>query len=316
MAASYQTGTATSPVDLVQLLATWLTAQGWTQDMSQADGAGWRLHMHKGSDYVNIKAAMNQAPYTGGAAGYGVACYLGTGFSSGSVWNAQAGGPKDATANTYTIGALIQLNSGALNAYYFFDDGADNVVVVVERSAGLFTHFEFGITLTKAGAWTGGQYVGGSIALSDLNSASTNKPGVTINALAPFHTDSNFALAYVRADVDTFLNKWVTLTSYTSTQYYTGKRAAGSLSESIVSSIPHYEYFGKYPVNALNSGLILLPIRIYAERDGGGYSLIGSLPQIFACYNNTSNGYSAGQIVSIGAENYMVFPNFLIKKLA
>jgi hypothetical protein len=60
MAASYQTGISSSPTNLLQTLVTWLTNQGWTMDMSQADGSGWRAHLHKSGVYVNLRSAMNE----------------------------------------------------------------------------------------------------------------------------------------------------------------------------------------------------------------------------------------------------------------
>ena len=38
MAASYQTGISSSPTNLLQTIVSWLTAQGWTVDLSASDG--------------------------------------------------------------------------------------------------------------------------------------------------------------------------------------------------------------------------------------------------------------------------------------
>src|SRR5262245_16044897 len=132
MAAAYQTGTATDPIDLLNVLVTWLQAQGWTLDSSATDGSGKRAHLHKSSDYVNLRAAVNEAiwPNLSGSAFYGIGLYMGTGYSGASGWAAQAGGPIK-NGGSDTVGASMRLASGAITAYHFFDDGSDNVVVVV-----------------------------------------------------------------------------------------------------------------------------------------------------------------------------------------
>src|SRR5438477_3589060 len=131
MAASYQTGTASSPSNLLQTLATWLTAQGWTVNQSATDASGWRLHVSKNSYFMNLRAAMNETIWnTQNRAGYGIGLYGGTGYSGAAAWNAQAGAPN-ASGGAIVVGASMNLNSGAIVAYHFLDDGNDHITVVV-----------------------------------------------------------------------------------------------------------------------------------------------------------------------------------------
>ena len=152
MAASYQTGTSSSPVALLQSLVAWLnTTQGWVTDLNATDASGWRAHLHKNGLYVNMRAAMNESVWNyNHAAGYGIGLYLGDGYSGAANWRSQSGGPIQ-TATTNTVGAGMQLGSGAVTAYHFFDDGADHIVVVVEKSPGLFVHMGWGPSLVKTG---------------------------------------------------------------------------------------------------------------------------------------------------------------------
>src|SRR6185369_15629320 len=135
MAAAYQTGTATDPVDLLNTLATFLSGQGWTIDSNTTDGSGKRVHAHKGSDYVNLRAAVNEAiwPNLSGSAFYGIGVYMGTGYNGSNGWAAQAGGPIKCGGSD-TVGASMRLASGAITAYHLFDDGSDNITLVVERA--------------------------------------------------------------------------------------------------------------------------------------------------------------------------------------
>ena len=140
MAAAYQTGVSSSPTNLLQTLVTWLVAQGWTSDSSASDGSGWRAHLHKSGVYVNMRAAANESiwPKTPGSgnwdsgAGYGIGLYLGDGYSGAAAWSQQSGRPLRIDGSVSGCG--INLPSGSVAAYHFFDDGADNITIVVGRA--------------------------------------------------------------------------------------------------------------------------------------------------------------------------------------
>ena len=316
MAASYQTGTATSPVDLQNKLVAWLALQGWTTNMDAVDGSGRRAHLSKGSTYVNFRALMNETVYLGLGSQYGLSMYLSTAFNSGSQWYAQTGGPIR-TSDSNTAAAWMQLPSGSINAYHFFDDGNDNIVVVVERATGIFTNMCFGPTITKAGTITGGAYF--SATFSNSNTSLTGAGSTTLSALCPFAANGDagtFPNSYIRADVDTYINKWLNFsTGTTGNTGRTGKSQQGS--NSLPDEIPHYANFVNRQTSALTSQANLLPLRVFAPRDAtpGGYSLLGEIPNIFVC-NGVANGYSPASIISLGPDNYMLFPNFAVKKFA
>jgi hypothetical protein len=321
MPAGYETGTATSPVNLLQKLVTWLVAQGWMQNMSQADGTGWRAHLNKGGVYANLRAAMTENVYAmqNGSA-TGIALYLGSGFSSGSNWRSQAGGPIGiGTSNTVGVG--MQLSSGAITAYHFFDDGSDNIVVVVERSAGIFTNMGWGVTLNKVGAWIGGPYFFAAQDGYDFGIQSGGEGSAVLSAFCPFTYSDYYgrSTGYVRADIDSFTNKWLSCLTSAGSESWTGKRVAspvfGRSSYPPVNGIPHYTTFQTRQTSLLNAQANLLPINLYAERDAGGYSLLGDLPGIYWS-TAVGNGYTSGSIYPIGADSFMVFPNFAILKRA
>ena len=136
---AYQTGTASSPIDLVQKMALWLVSIGWTQDMSQAEGTGWRAHLHKGAIYVHLRAGMNENVWQGGQYySYAIHLYLSSAFDGSQPWYNQPGNPPLGFQQTYVVGVSMPLMvAGAIQNYYFFSDAADNVILVVERTAGL-----------------------------------------------------------------------------------------------------------------------------------------------------------------------------------
>ena len=326
MAAAYQTGSASSPTDLLQKLVTWLVAQGWTQNMSKAEGTGWRAHLSKGGVYVNMRAtpgsetlwghSINRSPQRAG-----IGIYTGTGYNGSSAWNAQAGGPIG-NGQTYTVGCIMQTDATIL-AYHFFDDGADNIVVVIERTSGIFGHMGWGPSLIKNGAWTGGAYFFAQLSGYSGGEYSASYPGAGMTASCPFATsDANAAAAsFVRADVDAFTGKWVSVAYYGSTSAekgYTGKLGQTPFGYGYYgpdTQIPVYTTFQDRLTSALNAQANLLPIRVFVKRDAGGYSLIGDVPNIFLS-NATANGFSPSTVYPLGPDNYMLFHNFAVLKKA
>ena len=318
---AYLTGTATSPTDLLQQLVAWLNTLGWTTEMSKADTNGWRAHLSKSGVYVNLRA--NAGTKTG-LWGYflgwndpanGIGIYVGTGHSAGAAWHAQPGGPI-AYGQTYTVGAWMRVPAAGPVAYHFFEDGAGNILVVSEVTAGIFSHMGWG-AVEKAGSWTGGAYFFG-----DKSSYASGAVGAydSLNAYCPAsHGAYNGGIAaFLRADVDTFTGKWLSIGSNESggSDGYTGRRAdSGQQGRDIPSDkIPRCAAdFMARQTSSLNAQANLVPIRWYAKRDDGGYSLLGRIPAIYAS-NAAAKGYAVGSTFAIGADTFMVFPNFVALK--
>lgn len=334
MAANYASGSASSPTDLLNSLVTFLTTQGWTIDANAVDGSGKRVHAHKGSDYINLRSAMNETPFSGlgGNAGYGIGLYMGTGYSGAAAWNAQAGGPVRQGAADL-VGAAMLLPSGAISAYHFFDDGADNITVVVERSGGLFTHMGWGVSLVKSGTWTGGPYFYGAAMGKEFSPLTShmgdhsNTAGAPGAIIGPYNTNSTTIQGhalFVRADVDSFTGKWISCSGPVtdSDEGYTGKFGGTGIeyntsSELFPTDIPCYARLltGRL-VSAFNGQMPMLPVRIHVQRDAGGYSFIGEIPNVFVCSASPNGAVANGTILTIGSKNFMVFPHFVVRKFA
>lgn len=322
---AYQNGTATSPTDLLQKLATFLAANGWTQDMSQADGTGWRYHAHRSGVYVNIRTTINtttateyftdQHSRTAGGACWQL--YCGDGFSSGSDWRSQSGGPKNYTTPANTVGVGMQLPQGAITGYHFFaDETGDNIVVVVEKSAGVFVYCGWGVSLKKMGTWTGGAYFFANEAGYEISYDYAGAyPGHAQTSGTPcasggWYTQS-YPATYVRADVDAFTGKWIgfgsTTIGYTG---YTGKigysctpiKRAGQN-----SNAPSYAEYAKRLTSKMTGQSLMLPSRLLAARGADGVSFLGSVPNVFVC-NACQKGYTPATVYPWGTDNYMVFP--------
>lgn len=317
MGFAYSTGVPTGPSDLLQKLVAFLAANGWTTNMSQAEGSGWRAHMQKGSIYVNLRAAVNEVASI--IQGYWLAGYVGEWYNSAVGWKAQAGGPVQSGSSTINGCGIPLVNAGPYVAYHFFQDDNDNVLVVLERTAGIFSHIGFG-TLTKAGAYTGGQYFVGTLVFQDISQTSNNE-GISTTTMTPgvMGEANAYPTGYFRADVDSWTGKWLSLGDSTNAGYgWTGKKAGSPIAGQwgVRTEYPAYgTNWQNHLTSDMNGKACMMPVQIYAERDAtpGGWSLLGALPSI-RFTNATTAGFTNGQEETIGTEVWKIFPNFAVRK--
>ena len=321
MAAAYQTGTASSPTNLLTTLVTWLVAQGWTQDASAADGSGHRAHLHKSGVYVNLRAAMNEQIWTyNQGAGYGVGVYLGSGYSGAAAWNAQAGAPQQ-TGTSNVIGAGMCLNSGTCT-YYFFDDGLDNICVVVEKSPALYVHMGWGLRLVKLGSATDFPFFWGSQP-SHMNTAtaSGSLPGYGVTSPAPMCYSFYFSTTARTCAFFKGPDGWTSITTGASTSDgYTGQLGTSILnvsggSVSTIKDHPNYQTVMDRAHQTAFPGALLLPLHVFNRNAAARYQPCGHPAHVFYC-TAFGNGFAATEIYPVGGVNYMIFPGFAVKKAA
>lgn len=330
---SYQTGSASSSTDLVQKLVTWLVGLGWNQDRSATEGAGWTATLDKGGNFVNLRAVENESnvPWNvnWGAAHYGVHMYLSTAYNSAQPFNNQAtGAPIGST--TYPIGVGMVLSAGPFSNYYFFaDSSANNIVVVVENTPGLFVYIGWGLSVNKAGSFTGGPYFFGSTSgyYTSRGTVGANTPGFTSTSDCPFVNMDGIGggCGFVRADVDSFTGKWIGIYSSTlQDEGFTGK--AGDTSVRGTNGVSRVNFpiyangitntqFQFMQTSEQDGRSNLIPLLLWVLRDGTttGFSLLGSPPYLFSS-NAVGNGFSNADEYTIGPTTYKLFPNFAVVK--
>jgi hypothetical protein len=334
---AFENSAATNPSDLIQKLNTFLVANGWTSDLSAADGVGWRVHVHKGSTYAHIRAQMNEdGPFqsTHTVLGYSVCLYVGTGFTIGNAWNDQlTGAPTESgSAGARPVGAGMTMQPGAIPNYYFFTDANDNVAVVVEHVAGIYSNMGWGPSLTKIGTWTGGAYFFASLDGFYIHDTSTsagnattetaNCPGINASPQA------GAACWYVRADVDAFTGLWISGSDTTAANLgYTGKIGSSPILGAANPAGSHTEFpcysaffggtgdFQSNQTSAIDGRANLLPVVLYAQRDGSGtgFSPLGTIPSVFSA-SAVGQGFSPASDYVIGSDTYTMFPQFAIAK--
>lgn len=336
---AFENSAASGASDLLQKLVIFLAANGWTTDLSASDGSGWRAHVHKGGQFVHLRACQNETSQfksNQGVSGWGICLYAGTAYSSGNDWNdMRTGAPLQSGDATKPVGLACKLLNAAIANYYFFTDASgDNVAVVVQVGSQLYNHFGFGASLEKVGTYTGGQYFfapfdgfqgldqGATSRAGDCVHLSANAPGANAT---PFNTTSWF----VRADVDAFTGKWVQGSDNVSDQFgYTGKLGGspigGETMFNLKTQFPSYfSSFGTVPgdfqshqVSLQDGRANLLRAMLYAQRDGSGpgYSPLGSIPNIRVT-SAYGQGFSAAEDYLLGADTWTIFPKFAVKKV-
>jgi hypothetical protein len=331
---SYQTGTAATSTDLLQKIVTWLASLGWTTDRSAVEGAGWTASLHHNGNFVHMRAVENETavPWHTGITTrpYGLHMYLGTAFDSGQPFNNQTAGAPIGSS-TFPIGVGMPLSAGPFSNYYFFADStADNIVIVVEKTSGLFVHIGWGLSIQKAGTFTGGPYFFGSVSgfYTGLVVSTPNSPGFTSSSDCPFvNSDAEGGgPGFVRADVDSWTGKWVGIFNSAGgpDQGFTGKQGDSSVrgaSSPMKVNYPVYAdsaalfKFQYEQTSAQDGRANLLPVYLWVLRDGTttGYSMLGTAPNIFST-NAVGNGYSNADEYVLGGTTYKLFPNFAVVK--
>jgi hypothetical protein len=328
MAASYSTGTASDPRDLVEQLSAWLVAQGWTWLYSAAVGSGFREHLSKGGIFVHLRSIENENnawTYQSSTPGYGLGFYIGDGFNSALAWNAQSGAPlSSGTSNL--VGAGMFLPSGPISAYHFFDDGFDNITIVVERTFGNCVHMGWGPSLVKTGYASDFWYFYGS-APSYYNAYAPYSPipGYDQSADAPmaptlFNAGALYSNAFVRVDESEFAARWVGFTGSSGTSTgFTGRHALNVFNTSAyttyMTEIPAIGLMASRAWQTAFPGALLLPLHCFLRSVNARCIPIGYPPTAFYC-GAVGHGFESGDIYAVGGVNYMLFPGFAVLKAA
>jgi len=183
---AYETGSSTGVVDLLEKLATFLVANGWTKNLLAVDnttyhtwtglnGTGKRLHVQKTAAdatvmYFNLRAVTRGIIFGEhhGDSGSkyastwyfseitGIGLNGSTGYDVGQPWDTQPGYQNN--GSVLSRGCCINAVDGTIPNYWFFSSANnDCVIVMVEYTGGKFQYFMFGL-IHKIGTWTGGQF--------------------------------------------------------------------------------------------------------------------------------------------------------------
>ncbi len=326
---AYSTGTAASPTALLQALATFLVAQGWTSAAAAVDGSGYRAHLHKGGVYANFRAAENEQIWDSNntGSGYGIGLYLGTGYSGAADWQDQAGGPSVSSEN---FGVGMILPAGPFVAHHFHADGADNIFVAVEHTGGVFGYLGFGLALSKETHAQDLPYFFGSMAgfyTTSLQGVSTINHGtLAVSGTEPFavhQTSDTFlnATGFVKvpSSIQPSANNWVSNGVGASPSGATGVRLGVPFhsvlnfnsSGAVLNEHPRWDYLkiiDRRVATAYARAFLAPPMLFAPDSITSRWIYLGSAPSVFGC-GAVGNGWAAGDTLTVGGLDYLVYPN-------
>jgi hypothetical protein len=327
---SFQTGGATDPINLLAQFKVFLVAAGWTADQDFVQGTGRLNSLSKGNKHISLRSFINEAGaqygQSGGSTASGIATIAHAAIwadpGDGRWWN--QGGVPTLAGQTPFAGAMTAIMftpSGVITNYWMFADATgDNVVLVAFKTAGVYTYLYFG-DIIKVQAWNGnGVYFGAS---SPMPGSVLDADGTSVMPAPPAAIASNKAVGFLRCDVDSFAGKWTSLTHTSgATSILSTGKAMQATAHRVGASDQQFDNIGYWSLrtNAASSrtgALIMLPILWLVERDfggalsGGGYSLVGTIPNIFQAQ---TAGFVPGAAFSISTDPYIVFPGFAIRK--
>lgn len=303
---SYEYGASSGVFDILDKIRVVAIARGWGVHnySSPAANTSW-LVLQVGDNYFSLLASLSAGSiYDKGNFIYGCMC---KGFNAGADWQNQPGTSYKTDYSTSNT-ACNQL-LGPFTSYRIFS-GPTFIHVVIETSPGVFSHIAMG-QVNKYGSYVGGGYISMSNWYTDpqVSSNVANTPDSGNHAYL-FDTGSgssqeNISIIF-RADVDaksyfySYKGQWTG-----STNLVTGLIRGFNPDTSIVPiEIPNSLPMARTP-NDFNLVTPLLHSVLYVSRGAGLYSPVGEVPE-FRVIN--MKNYNAGDIVTLGADEWVVIP--------
>lgn len=276
----YSTGTASGPKAVLQALATFATSAGFTIDYSNTySGVGWWLAVHKGSCYLNFVADTGDTQIT---------IFGATGYNSSNSYSAQPG----TSPNSNNV---CNSGTGPYTGYHFFSTtgSAPYLHVVIERSAGIFAHFQGG-SLNAVGSaspctyiqMTNWSYTGYYASFPEGNGGA-------------FPWGSYGSYGYVGVTVDSTFRWFRPNNSQPARSVWMAQISNPGWALALDSLVY------KSP-NTFNGLAALLPVEVFVERAVGNlYAYVGDAPD--QRMMNMQNNNPKDEI-TIGSDTWKIFP--------
>lgn len=309
---AYETGSATTTLDLLEKFRLFLIANGWTVNRNVAAGTGREVCVSKGTSFFNMRAYANENIVINGsgvAGKYGIAINGSDGYAGGSTWDRQPGYPlRTSSSGGDQAHATMEVVANTANfpTYHFFAD-ANCAYIELEVTSGQYQRLGFGKLELFAAVTGDGRFFyatsskhptvgGGSSAWlnSDMDHANYAEECVPFR-MASYSTVSKVGASFLRAAFDSF-NNW-THSANTGANSETGQACIGSRS----ISFP-VEDWAPAPLN--NVGIIV-PQTIGVLRGDTLINPVGVLPGIR--YMDMTN-YQPGAEFAFGGDTWKVFP--------
>jgi hypothetical protein len=276
---TYETGISSSPADLFAKLQTFLNANGWVVQPATTGIVVWNGSGAQIFAGINATATSWQ---TRGCLGY----------NADASFNAQP--------NNSGITHTVNLGAGPFTAYHFYigdEGGFEYIHVTVEVIGGVYRHWALG-QLVPFGVVQGGIYCDSTNLVDDAvnrNNPDSGNHRYICDAL----NGSTTSTAHIHVDYDGKSNNWQPVAgagTINADQCVGSMRVSGLLAA--MQTIGYQRWNLRTP---------LWPLIYFANRPSSLRSAIGRVPNLRQV---SLNNFVPGDIVSIGGENWQVFPVF------
>lgn len=285
---AYQLTNATSVEDLINKIAAFAVANGWTQRRNTLAGSNRTVTLQKSGDNINLYNTTLTDVLLRGAVGYDAGAAANA-QPNQSAWTAQANTGSGPFANVFMFAG---------------NSPAEHVHVAVEIASGIFRHITFG-EVAKYGTWTGGTFfdaefwtTGGANDWSDSRN----------HRLFDNGTDySSTNKGAVRCDYDGSTNYFApfgTRSTSPPTQIVSGGMGAAANAYNAENTNRLLNFYNR-SINNLTGNTPLMPIQLRARRADSFWSPIGEVPGIRAL---NMQRFSPGDEFTIAGDTWKVFP--------
>lgn len=323
MAEGFVQTSATDANDLLGQIVSQAMLHGWEQHLLGpiAGGAGRRGHFSKDGVTVNLASRLAATrdnigdvvpPQDRFGDYYSHDTYYrwkghdillinaGTGYDPEAGWHLQPDAPTGSPSDTKARFDAILSNGTIGRVYMFFYDNPAALVVVTEARPGKFNWLAAG-NLAKDSAFQGGQFFGASHGMP------VGAPR-QLDALNVRVVDSKVSAPYGGA----WGGSWVPKVSAVadSPGIQSGLRVPGfwiigtAMSGDQIGITQHNDVVAN-GYDAATGRLRLHAVHAFANRADVGKSYLGSVPNL---HFSTTSAFTGGDIVSIGGEDFMIFP--------
>ncbi len=281
---AYQTGSATSVQNFLQILSTFILANGFTVNRQDNDGTYERLNCQKNGNFYNLYGGDDVILLT---------------LSSGYA-DVDKGLQNDETPDGESEARRCDANdiaAGAFSAYHLFYD-QDFVHAVIEAQSGIFHHICFG-EIIKYGTWVGGAYVDAvhwNTQVTYIDSPNnSSQHSYLAHCYESTHSRSSMWLKYDRDASNTFIGQ--TASSQSTDLVLSGNAVIKS------NNVGNMYIFHKATPTSQTSRVITTPLELYASNGTAGLKeMMGYLPFTRSVNMQLLN---AGDIIDT---DWMVFP--------
>lgn len=297
----YSATNASSLENLIDKIAQFAVAAGWTQHKNTI-GSGLRIvALRKGGDYIHIWNTTTSVLNIRGSVG----------FTSGAAPTAQPNQSARLGTSTFGTGPFA-------NVFMFADNSpAEHIHVVTEIRGGVFAHISFGmLDKTCAGTYTGGTYF--DVSFWDATSYRRYTPWSAYHhwLFGSLGQSAALTVGSVRADHGSLTNYFapftVAINTTVGTEPIANGLGGGSTDTSTSESLNYGDaarFVSGFYSRSINSWMgvtPMMPIQVRLERAGAYFSLLGEVPNIR--FLNMSR-FTPGEEVTLGTSDvWKIFP--------